>query len=271
MDLYASQGRSLSQKVAVIAIELALILLSAWILFGGGAAWSAKILGWTVPTEIPARRYVVLAFSLIIFIRVAFTMLYLLKRQMPWSEAATIPFAFALYYVGFAVLVLPHPNPLSLADYFAVALFAFGCILNTGSEIQRHRFKSRKENAERLYTGGLFRWSMHINFFGDVMWVTAYAMVAHSVWALAIPLWTLSFFVFYNVPLLDRHLAGALRGAVRNLQDENETAGAFRLVATSQQSCGGNLTTRTLSFSSAFFRLLAQRNTQLKSLSGLGV
>ena len=48
---------------------------------------------------------------------------------------------------------------------------------------------------------------MHINFFGDVVWVAAYAMVAHTAWAWLIPLFTLSFFAFDNVPALDRHLA----------------------------------------------------------------
>lgn len=158
------------------------------------------------PAEIPTRRYVIFGFSAIIFIRVGFTMLELMKRAMPWSEAASIPFAFAIYYVGFAVLVVRHPNPLGVVDYFAIALFAFGCFLNTASEVQRQRFKSRPENTGKLYTGGLFRWSMHINFFGDVIWVVGYAVVAHSVWGWFIPAWTFSFFVIYNVPLLDKHL-----------------------------------------------------------------
>ncbi|MBI1353153.1 MAG: DUF1295 domain-containing protein [Acidobacteria bacterium] len=196
MDLYAEKAGALPQKLTVIGIELALILVSAWMLFGGPA-----------DEAIPARRWVLFAFSAVIFVRMSFTMLYLMKRRMPWSEAATIPFAFALYYVGFAVLILPHADPLGPADDLAIALFALGCFLNTGSELQRHGFKARPENAGKLYTEGLFAWSMHINFFGDILWVAAYAVVAHSIWAAAIPLVTLSFFVFYNIPLLDKHLA----------------------------------------------------------------
>jgi steroid 5-alpha reductase family enzyme len=138
--------------------------------------------------------------------RMSLTLFYLMKRHMGWAEVSTIPIAFALYYVGFAVLVLPHSAPLGGWDCFAAALFVVGCYLNTGSELARDRFKKSPANKGKLYVCGLFSLSRHINFFGDLLWVSAYAIVAHTVWAAIIPIYTLCFFGFFNAPALDRHL-----------------------------------------------------------------
>lgn len=207
MDLYANKSASIPQKLTVIAIELALIALSAWLMFGPGEELAADLFGFMPAGEPPLRRWVILAFSIIILLRMSFMMFVLMKRTMPWSEAATVPLAFALYYVGFALLVLPSRSALDALDLFAIALFLFGCYLNTGSEWQRHRFKADPANKGKLYTGGLFAFSMHINFFGDIVWVTAYALIARNPWGALIPVFLTGFFAFYNVPLLDRHLA----------------------------------------------------------------
>lgn len=105
------------------------------------------------------------------------------------------------------MLVLPEGAPLGVWDAVAVGLFLLGAFLNTGSELARDRFKRIPANKGRLYTEGLFALSRHINFFGDILWVAAYAVVAHTLWAALIPLYTLCFFAFFNAPALDRHLA----------------------------------------------------------------
>ena len=81
-----------------------------------------------------------------------------------------------------------------------------GSLLNTGAEISRHRFKQSPGHRDKLYTSGLFALSRHINFFGDILWVVAYAVVSDFWWSAWIPAFTFSFFAFYNVPVLDRHL-----------------------------------------------------------------
>lgn len=208
MQLYQDKGASIPQKLLVTGLEVAFLVLSAWILFGEAGVFLANWFEWSVPAEIPARRLVIFGFSTIIVLRMAFTMFYLMKRRMPWSEVFSVPFAFALYYVGFAILVLPSDAPIGLWDGLGCALFAFGCFLNTGSEIMRDRFKRDPANKGKLYTKGLFALSMHINFFGDILWVTGYAILAHSVWAWMIPAPIFCFFAFYNIPMLDGYLAG---------------------------------------------------------------
>lgn len=207
MDLYARKGPAIPQKLLIVAIELCLLLIAVWLMFGGGEGVVAGLFGFAPADTVPARRYVIMGFSCIVLVRMTVMMFVFLKRQIPWSETLAVPSAFALYYVGFALSVLPSREPLGLLDHVGIALFVLGSGLNTGSELQRHRFKADPANAGKLYTGGLFRLSMHINFFGDVVWIVAYAILAANPWAFLIPAFTASFFAFYNVPLLDRHLA----------------------------------------------------------------
>ncbi|WP_027835714.1 DUF1295 domain-containing protein [Maritalea myrionectae] len=206
MELYGSKSKSIPQKITLTLIELALIGLSSWIMFGNGGQTFASLFGWTLPAQTPTRYGVILAFNIVILLRMGFMMFYLMKRTLPWSEAFTVPSAFAIYYVGFAILVLPNGAPLGPVDFFAIGLFALGCILNTMSELQRHIFKKDPANKGKLYTGGLFAYSMHINFFGDIVWVAAYALVAGHWLGAAIPVMLFCLFAFYNVPMLDDYL-----------------------------------------------------------------
>jgi protein-S-isoprenylcysteine O-methyltransferase Ste14 len=206
LDLYADKGRALPQKLTLTAIEFALIALSFFILFGGGDQLLFSAFGWPEPQAVNERRWVIFTFNAIILARMALMMFVFLKRRIPWQEVFSVPTAFALYYVGFAILVLPNPNPLGLIDWIGIALFALGCVLNTGSEWQRHIFKADPNNKGKLFTGGMFKLSMHINFFGDVVWVFAYALIAMHWVGFLIPLMLLAMFMFFNVPKLDDYL-----------------------------------------------------------------
>ena len=48
---------------------------------------------------------------------------------------------------------------------------------------------------------------MHINYFGDLLWVTGYAILTRNWYSVIVVLLLFCFFVFYNIPQLDRHLA----------------------------------------------------------------
>ena len=134
-------------------------------------------------------------------------MIYLLKRKISWEESLSVSLAFVLYYVGFAMLVLPTDKQLGVIDFIGIALFLIGSFINTFSELQRHFWKKQTENQGKLYTKGLFKYVMHINYFGDVCWVTASAVITRNLYASIIPLLLICFFVFYNIPKLDQYLA----------------------------------------------------------------
>ncbi len=207
LDLYSRKDPALKQKLFVTGVEFGLLVLSGWVLFGPGGGMMAQQFDWAAGEAIPLRRVLIFGFSLVILARMVFTMFVLMKREMPWSEAFSVPFAFAVYYLGFALMVLPNRAPLGALDALGIALFVIGCVLNTGGEWQRHRFKADPANKGKLFTGGFFAWSMHINYFGDILWVAGYAVVTGNPWSALIVLMLTGFFAFYNIPMLDAHLA----------------------------------------------------------------
>jgi protein-S-isoprenylcysteine O-methyltransferase Ste14 len=195
MDLYSQKGKSIPQKIVIHLIEALLLGFSYWILFRDGGS----------RIEI-ARRSVIFAFNIITFLRLAYMMFFLLKRKIHWAESVSVPLAFALYYVGFSLFVLPEERALDILDFFAIGLFLSGSILNSGGEYLRDRWKRNPANKGKIYTGGFFRYSRHINYFGDILWVSAYAIITRNIWAAAIPVVIFCFFAFYNAPLLDKYL-----------------------------------------------------------------
>ena len=206
MDLYGQKSKSIPQKLVIHVIEVLLLILSYWILFQNGGAWVEKHLYIHNATGNIDRRILIFVFNIIIFLRLAYMMIVLLKRKIPWEESISVPFAFAIYFIGFSLFVLPISAPIDLLDSFAIGLFIIGCTLNTGSEIQRNRWKMKPQNKGKIYTKGLFKYSRHINYFGDILWVIAYALVTKNVYSFSIPIFLFSFFAFYNAPKLDKYL-----------------------------------------------------------------
>lgn len=205
MNLYSKKDRSIPQKIILVALELIILWASYWILFEGGFA---RIFPHHAHTGNSGRHLLLFCFNLIVFLRMLVTVFYLVKRRIPWEEAFSIPFAFALYYIGFALLGFRSDAAPGLPEVLAVVLFILGSFLNTGSELARDRWKKHPGNQGKLYTSGLFRYSMHINYFGDILWVTGYAIATRNWYAISIPIFLFCFFAFYNVPKLDQYLAG---------------------------------------------------------------
>jgi len=205
MDMYGQKDKSTPQKIVMKLFEIVILFLSFWILFGNGYS---TITGNENPSGLFARHVILFVFNCIVFIRITFTMFYLIKRRIPWDEAFSIPVAYAVYYIGFAMIGYTCKTELSFIDDIAIALFLSGSYLNTRSELARDKWKKDPSNKGKLYTEGLFRYSMHINYFGDLLWVIAYAVVTRNIYSVFIPAFLFLFFAFYNIPKLDKYLAG---------------------------------------------------------------
>jgi protein-S-isoprenylcysteine O-methyltransferase Ste14 len=203
---YSYHGRSIPQKALLVSVQTLLLAVTGWLLLGGGLAALARWTGWHVTTGDPARRILLFCFAAIVWARILFTQLYLLKRGIGWEEALSIPLAFMLYYFGFSLLGGTQTRTLDWLDGVAMALFLGGSFVNTYAEILRDRWKKRPENQGHLYTGGLFRYSRHINYFGDLVWVSGYALLTRNPWSIPIPVLLFLFFRFFNAPQLDQHL-----------------------------------------------------------------
>ena len=97
-----------------------------------------------------------------------------------------------------------------------------GPILNTGSEYGRHRWKRDPANKGKLYTEGLFRHAMHINYFGDSLLFSGFALLTTSLWALLVPAIMTLGFVFQHVTTLDRYLADRYGAAFETYAGETK-------------------------------------------------
>ncbi|MBY7141885.1 isoprenylcysteine carboxylmethyltransferase family protein [Virgibacillus sp. NKC19-3] len=132
--------------------------------------------------------------------------LYLLKRGVTWKETVTVSLAFALYYIGFSMLGAVRNIPLDWLDGIAVFLFLAGSVINTLAELLRDQWKKDEQHKGKLYTGGLFKYAVHINYFGDVVWVIGFALLTRNLWSGIIPIFLIIMFVFFNIPEHDRYL-----------------------------------------------------------------
>lgn len=165
--------------------------------------------GWLLTRDghLSTRDLALLACSAIYFARAALGMFVMLKRRFAWSEAAIVGSLFVGVHLGFAHLGSAASPSLDAVAIAGLILYAVGSYLNTASEYGRLVWKRDPANTGRLYREGLFRHSMHINYFGDSVLFTGFALVTGSAWALIVPgVMTLGF-VFQHIPTLDAYLA----------------------------------------------------------------
>lgn len=194
-----SHDRSFSQKLTFAFIHGCIVLICIWLAFGA--------FDWPDPTR--AR---ILAFCAVLYwIRHCLTLFVLLKRQLAYSEVFGLSLFIAFFEIGFLLLgagvVSNEHLQLPSLDWIALGLVVFGSFLNTGSELQRWRWKKQPSSKGRCYTQGLFGYSMHINYFGDTVMFTGWAILAASIFAWSIPVFVTASFVFFHIPALDEYLA----------------------------------------------------------------
>jgi len=223
MEMYGKKDKSLPQKWFIVTMEILFLLLAYWIMFLKGGEKIDNLLGIDAKNTNLVRNTINLAFSIIVFLRINVATFVWLKRQIPWAEAASIPFAFALYYISFSILEYHKVMPLNAVDYIAILLFIMGSYLNTAAEIQRYIWKLKPENKGKIYTKGLFKYSMHINYFGDILWVSAYALLSHNWYSILIPIWLFLFFQYYNIPKLDEYLSEKYKEAFQEYKQKTKS------------------------------------------------
>jgi steroid 5-alpha reductase family enzyme len=99
-----------------------------------------------------------------------------------------------------------NPSPPEMAGAAGIVLFLTGSWMNSYAEYARHKWKQRAENRGRLYTLGLFRYSRHPNYLGDLISFSGLCLIAGRWITAVVPLMMLCGFVFANIPMLDAHL-----------------------------------------------------------------
>lgn len=197
---------SYAPRVVGTLLHLVVLAGAAWLLLGGGIETIGAWLGQDWHSGDLPRRAVLFSFGCALWLRMLLTGFWLLRRRLDWSELSGVIFACVVYQLGFALLGVSQTAPLGWLDAAGVALFLLGSWLNTWSEVQRKRFKDNPANQGKLYTGGLFRLARHINYFGDTLWVTGWAMLTHNAWSAIVPVLLTLGFVFVFIPMLSKYL-----------------------------------------------------------------
>ena len=63
----------------------------------------------------------------------------------------------------------PQPDFGTASDIVGVIFFAVGLILESVSDVQKYIFRSKPENKGKVCDVGLFTWSRHPNYFGEII------------------------------------------------------------------------------------------------------
>ncbi|MGC2660994.1 MAG: DUF1295 domain-containing protein [Bryobacteraceae bacterium] len=182
------------------------VVLAWWLLFGGGLETVGAWFGWSWEAGNPTRRACLAAALSIYYIRLLFTEFVFLKRGVSWTEVLSIvPWVFCIYAL-LAVAGGRNTAPMGIAGVIGLFFFVLGSWMNSFAEYTRHVWKQHTDNRGQLYTRGLFRYSRHPNYFGDLISFTGLCLISGRWVTAVIPAIMLAGFVFVNIPALDSHL-----------------------------------------------------------------
>ena len=181
------------------------VLATLWLMFADIAHSDTWLKQYQIAGNL-LRRVLIASCLIIYFLRLQITVWIFQKRKWTWPETITISIliSFALY--AFANVGGNKKQVIGIVEVIGVLLYLLGSYINTHSEYSRYIWKFKEENKGRLYTEGLFSMSMHINYFGDIILFTGFAMITHSLMIFVIPFIMTVNFIFNIIPSLDRYL-----------------------------------------------------------------
>jgi protein-S-isoprenylcysteine O-methyltransferase Ste14 len=105
-------------------------------------------------------------------------------------DAIQVVAIVGVFYALPGWLAFTNPEPVGDAILAAsIVLFFFGSVINSGADIQKTTTLRLREG---LITDGFWRLSRNINYFGDVLRYSAFALLAGSIWAWAVPITVLA-------------------------------------------------------------------------------
>ena len=205
-----SHGHTRVQRVVFCLGHLAIVLFCGWLL-SGGLARAGRLFGQEWAFADTGRAALLIGCAALYWLRHAVTLFWLLARRVDWAEVFGLLAFIALIEIGLLLagggLFTRIPPLFRPLDWLGLGLLLTGSYLNTASETQRKLWKRNPANNGRCYTGGLFSYSMHINYFGDTVMFTGWALLTAVPWALLLPATMAAMFVGYHIPALDAYLA----------------------------------------------------------------
>ena len=202
---------SLLPKLLFSLLHFCSVLVCMYLVWGSGLEALSGSLGRDEVVIDMNRAQLLLGAACLYWIRHTVTLFYLLVRRVDWGEVIGLSVFIFCFEVGLCIvgggIFKMSELPLGHLDVFAGALLIIGSYINTGSEMQRKWWKQNPDNRGRCYTEGMFKWSMHINYLGDVLLFSGWCLLTATWWTIALPIFMALSFVFYHIPGLDEYLA----------------------------------------------------------------
>lgn len=153
-------------------------------------------------------RQIILFIGLIIYsLRTVVVLFIFLKRRMSWGEGLLVALVMPVVLLALAYFGGNQKANVGVVGGIGIVLYLGGSFLHSCSEYQRYKWKQRAKNKAHLFAGGLFRYSMHVNYFGDVLLFTGLALITRVTLMIVIPLFMALNFVVILIPSLDAYLA----------------------------------------------------------------
>lgn len=205
-SIYEVHGPCIAQRITLAAFVAAWVVVAWWLLTGGGIETVGSWFGFAWRARGFTRQVLPGAAFSIYFVRILFTEFVFLKRGVSWSEVFTIALWVLAIYVFLAMVGGRDASGFGAAGGMGVLLFIVGSWMNSYADYARNEWKQRVENRGRLYTLGLFRYSRHPNYLGDLISFSGLCLMAGAWITAVIPALMLAGFVFANIPVLDAHL-----------------------------------------------------------------
>ena len=145
-------------------------------------------------------------FGVIYIIRINIMSGWLLQRELGMEELTFVILVWLPLIMGSYVILAKDVSDIGLV--VASILYILGSYLNTHSEMQRKKWKEGDPNRKgRCYTLGLFSWSRNINYFGDSLLFTGWAIATGNWMNSWAPIVMSLTFYFYHIPDKEKYLA----------------------------------------------------------------
>lgn len=108
-------------------------------------------------------------------------------------------------------IALVRPAPLSWLDALAALITASAILIEATADKQLHRFTQENRDPQRILDTGLWAWSRHPNYLGEVLFwwglfLFALATDRSAWWTIAGPLAITGMFVFVSIPLIEKRM-----------------------------------------------------------------
>ncbi len=181
--------------------------LTATVLTTGYSDWFMNVLNFEKIEGNIYRQILMFICCFIYFIRFTIGLFVFIQRKISWFEGGLVTVLFFMMFYFFGIAAGSHPDSIGILDIFGTSLFLFGSCINTLADYQRFSWKRHKENKGRLYTSGFFKYSMHVNYFGDSISYFGLALITYRIDCLFISLGMVVYFIAFEIPRLDDHLS----------------------------------------------------------------